>query len=125
MTVYDKLPKKVWIGTYEFTIHVVDRNHDKLKSKGADDPDADGITTFAGQTIHIANDMTASLVLETVWHEITHAINWVNDIEDGADEEMICNLHGKAWSKFFIENPRFGRWFQAQCIAIRKERDHA
>lgn len=135
MTVYDKLPKKVWVGTQEFTLRVEARSNPVLKAHEEGEPNSDGLTVFDESphasvkdwkpwSIYLADDMSPPLFLETVWHELTHAINWAYDIEDGVEEEFIADKHGKAWSQFWIANPRFARWWQAQCIAIRKEREH-
>lgn len=123
MTHYDKLPRRVWVGNYEFRIRVVPRATDRLAPEKDGDQENDGITIFEPTEIMVAADMAAPLLLEVVWHEITHAINWDNDVDDGADEETICDRHGKAWTAFWVANPRFARWWNGQVVAIRKERE--
>lgn len=111
-------PKKVWIGTTEFEIFLVEKNHAKL-----DNGESDGITEFNPPVIHLCQDLCLTLFMETLWHELTHAVNHVGDIEDSPLEEVIADQHGKVWSQFWINNPRFQRWWTKVCNAVRKERD--
>jgi hypothetical protein len=115
------LPTRLWIGTYEFYLMSVPRTHPKL------DGDADGITYTGddGNLICIASHLDARRMLEVVLHEVTHAINWVNDIEDGTDEEDVATKHGHAWSALLLDNPRFQRWLTVALNRIRKERTKA
>jgi hypothetical protein len=136
VTAFAKLPKKVWVGTQEFYLRVEPRTHPVLAPHEKDQPNSDGMTVFDESphenvkdwkpwSIYLSDDLSLPMGLETLWHELTHAINWAYDIEDGAEEEYIADKHGKAWSQFWIANPRFARWWNSQCVAIRKERAHA
>jgi hypothetical protein len=123
---YEKLPPaKVWVGEYEFDLSVVPRSHDELQPDQDDEPGCkphDGVTLYDETTILIANDLNPTGLLETIWHELTHAVNHAAGIEDGADEETIAGDHGKVWTQFWLVNPRFQRWWNAQCVALRKRR---
>lgn len=118
----ERCPRKVWIGTAEYTIEFVPPTHEDLR------PDTDGSSGNDGSCdvdkghIVIAETLPLSKLAEIAWHEIEHALNWEEDIEDGVDEETLTRKHGRAWSQFFINNPRFGRWWLSLCVAIRKER---
>jgi hypothetical protein len=85
----------------------------------------DGACSFDPTAIFIADDMNQGQALETVWHELTHAINHVCDIDDMVSEEDLTDKHGKVWSQFWISNPRFATWWMRNCIAVRKERARA
>lgn len=122
---FPRLPGKIWVATHEFRLEVVPRSHESLQPAEPGEPDSDGITVFDKQVIFLADDMSTPLELETIWHEITHVVNWVYEIEDGTDEERICDKHGKAWTQFWIANPRFARWWNTQCIALRKAQKEA
>lgn len=110
-------PDKVWIGTVEYAIRVVEANHPKL-----DGGESDGITEFAPPQIHLADSLSLSTFMETLYHELTHAVDFVTDIEDGTLEEEIADKHGKVWSQFWINNPRFQRWWSKACVQVRKDR---
>lgn len=110
-------PDKVWIGTVEFSIRAVEANHEKL-----DGGETDGITEYAPPQIHVANSLSLSSFMETLYHELTHAVDFVSEIEDGIAEEEIADRHGKAWSQLWINNPRFLRWWSKACIQVRKDR---
>lgn len=117
------LPKQVEVGSFVFPIHVVPPDHPRLGG------DSDGCTTFSdeegGYGIYIAATLPLRQGLETVLHEVTHAINYAQDIEGGEDEETITRKHGAAWSQFFLDNPKFQRWLVYVLNRIRKERQHA
>lgn len=111
-------PRKVWIGTTEFVINLVPRDHAKL-----DNGESDGCTDANPPVIHVCSDLGTTLFMETVWHELTHAVDFVGGIEDSQTEEDIADRHGKIWSQFWINNPRFQRWWTKVCNAVRKERE--
>ncbi len=113
----ERFPKKVWIGTFEFPVHFVEASHEILE-KG----DLNGCAVFDPDTaVYFCDALSPVKLLEIVWHELTHGVNYVGDIEDGIEEEVICERHGKLWSQFWINNPAFARWWLAACIAVRKE----
>lgn len=121
------LPRKVEIGSYEYTMQIVP----------PDDPildDEDGMTTSEDtrKIISISSSLGLRRRLEIVFHELTHAINWTHDIYDEApgDEEDMVSMpeedlaakYGLVWSQFLLDNPRFQRWLTYTLNRIRKER---
>jgi hypothetical protein len=110
-------PDKVWIGTVEYAIHIVPRDDPKL-----DGGETDGITEFDPTQITISGSLSLTGFMETMWHELTHAINDTVGIEDGSLEEDIADRHGKAWSQFWINNPTFQRWWTKACTSVRGDR---
>jgi hypothetical protein len=123
-----KLPRKIWIGTYEVSVQSVPPNSPKLdpiepgeetRLRGMFDPDVEPPEIFVDQTLG------GIQLLEIINHEITHAINYVYDIQDGAQEEDVAETHGRAWSMFYVANPRYQRWLVSLCNAIRKEQKDA
>ena len=117
------LPRKVWIGTYEYELHLVEPTDTVLD-------DADGITLSEDgrKAVFISNSLGIRRRLEIVFHELTHAINWVNDVGQSDDdmvameEEELAEKYGLAWSAFLLDNPRFQRWLTYTLNKIRKER---
>lgn len=110
-------PEKVWIGTVEYAICVVEGTHAKL-----DGGETDGITEFDPTAITVSRDLSLTGFMETMWHELTHAIDDTVGLEDGSLEEDIADRHGKAWSQFWINNPRFLRWWSKACVQVRRDR---
>ena len=116
------LPRKLWIGTYEFKLNFTESEHPGLCGEDGQ-MEADGRNCI----IWLAEDMGPRRLLEIVLHEITHAINWVHDIDDDdgktvIKEEALAQKHGMAWSQFWLDNPRFERWFVFALARIRRER---
>jgi hypothetical protein len=117
------LPAKLWIGTYEWPVKVVPKTHPVMVAT-ENDPQSDGITLFEDEDrcIYIASHLDTRKRFEVVWHEITHAINWVNDIDDDTDEETVADRHGVAWTQFLLDNPAYERWQAYMLKRIRRER---
>ena len=118
------LPKKVEVGTYEFPIQIIHAGDPRLGE------DADGITFFGSpdelqvsRCILIAGRLGPKKTLEVVLHEVTHAINYVSNIDNGADEEEIAERHGAAWAQFWLDNPRLLRWLNYVVERIKQERE--
>lgn len=115
-----KFPKKLWIGTYEVPISFVAREHPKLTDE---EGEADGCTEYGPAEIFLCNGLTLTILLETIYHEVTHFVNFVGAVEDGSPEEHIADQHGKVWTLVWINNPKFQRWWTAACVEVRKERE--
>jgi hypothetical protein len=45
------------------------------------------------------------LRLDTLVHEINHAIYWVYNIKEGDDEERLVNTLSTAWTQVYVDNP--------------------
>ncbi len=124
MTPVRGLPRRVWIGSYEFPLTLVPRDHPELTSDGTDDdPDADGCTLFEhpGRAILLADDLGPRELFDTVLHELTHAVNFVGDLPDTSTDEEICTAHGKVWSQLWLDNPRLQAWFTRVLNQLRRD----
>lgn len=116
------MPRKLWIGSYEFKVNLVASEHPSLCGEDGQ-MEADGRRCI----IWLSEDMDTRRMLEIVLHEMTHAINWVHDIDDDEKtvmilEEDLATAHGKAWSQVYLDNPRFERWLTYTLARIRRER---
>ncbi len=50
-------------------------------------------------------------VLDTVLHEVNHAIFWAYGIEAQCDnEERLCGMLATAWTQIYRDNPALVRW---------------
>jgi hypothetical protein len=114
------LPRRIWAGSYEFPLTLVPRDHARFTEEGGE---ADGITHFdpPDRGIFVADDLPARGLLETVLHEITHAVNYAADIEDGALEEDVADGHGRVWTQLWLDNPRLQAWFTRTLNQLRRD----
>lgn len=118
----EKCTKALWCGSTEVALHFVAEDHEKLKPTEEDPDGLNGLTETEPPRIYICDSLSNMKTLEILAHELTHVHNSEHDIEDGVDEEDICLGHGKSWASFWVNNPRFGRWWFSVCVAVRKER---
>lgn len=123
------LPSKLWVGSYEFALRVVPKGHAGLKADEDDKEPADGMTKAGEEdgdnAIYIASNLDARRRLDVIWHEVTHVINWANDIDEDVkpiEEEEIATKHGAAWTQFLLDNPRFFSWLDYHLKRLRKAR---
>lgn len=117
-----QIPSRVTVGDYEFTLRLV-----PPETPGINGGENQGITYFSDGdennpdlkwTILIVNNLSIRMKLNTVIHEITHAINFNEGVEELLDgggnpsdiEERIAEAHGKGWARFLVDNPRYVRW---------------
>lgn len=129
---YRGLPRRIWAGSFEFPIEVLPRGAPEFADGPDDDPaDAWGITHFGpgkhATGIFLTDDMNARELFDTVWHEITHVINHVSDLDlhsddlaTRANDEDICDAHGKLWTQFWLDNPRMQAWLTRVLNSIRR-----
>jgi hypothetical protein len=124
-----KLPKRVFVDQYEFRLKLVEKNAPELAEKTGDDATGDpmqdaegeGLTDFQRKTIFLCRDLNLHLFVEVVIHEITHAINWSRDIEDGSSEETFTTRFSPGLVRFLLDNPRMHQWLNRAIREIRKQ----
>ncbi len=108
------LPRRVKIGQYTFRIRI---------SNPEESPDlegCDGITDFETFRIYLDERMPLQRAVNVVQHELTHAINWVYGINDGADEEHITTQHTNGIVEMWISNPKVVNWFVKNLRAMKR-----
>lgn len=118
-----QLPRKVWIGSYEFPVRIVDADDPALKDEAGVASDGMMDNHEDHRAITISNKLDTRKRLEIVFHELVHAINIVNGITDDlpVEEDEIADKHGLAWSQFYLDNPRFAAWVVYTIARIRKD----
>ena len=52
-------------------------------------------------------------VLDTLLHELNHAVYWAYGMEDEDKEERIVGTMATAWAQIFRDNPEFVAWIAA------------
>lgn len=117
----DAPPEKIWVGTFEFPLYFVLPDDRALVVRGKV---SDGVTGVNedDRGIWISGGLDDRKTLEIVWHEVTHAIDWVYEIDGRTSEENVAARHGVAWSQFMLDNPRFVRWYTGLVSKVRRER---
>lgn len=118
------IPRKVWIGPYEFSLQLVEEDDPILEP--TDHEKTTGITHFdpPERGIYVCADLGRREMLETFLHELTHAVNFAGSIDDGVDEETIARRHGEIWSQLWLDNPGLQRWLTSTLNTIRRERSN-
>jgi hypothetical protein len=125
------LPGRLQIGEYDFPLRVVPKEHPVLNEEEGDRSDGATQVNHENQYygIWIAAHLSTRRRFGVVWHEVTHALNWVaglgaideNDNEATVEEEDIAEEHGVYWPQLLLENPQFARWVTYMLSRIHAE----
>lgn len=112
--VYHGLPRRIKIGQYTFRITVTTpAQHEILDG-------CDGITDFEAFRIYLHEGIALQRAINVVQHELTHAINWVYGIDDGAQEEHITTQHTNGLIEMWMSNPKVVNWFVKNLRLVKK-----
>lgn len=60
-----------------------------------------------------------SKLVDTLLHEITHAIWWAYGLEDDDKEERIVRTMGAAWAQIWRDNPHLLGWLNEAAKAMQ------
>lgn len=111
---FDGLPPHVKVGPYLF----------RLVPTTAIDPALGPATWgrchFEPTCIYLLKNQTAGNALNTLVHEITHAINWCAGLNNDSTEEQFTALHTTGLLQVRIDNPELDAWITRQVDAQRK-----
>lgn len=113
--VYVGLPRKAKIGQYTFKIVLT------TEEKNAELIDCDGLCDFEVFKIYLDENLPRQRAINVVHHELTHAINWVYGIDDGALEEAITTQVTNGLCALWINNPKTFDWFVKSVKKVIKE----
>jgi hypothetical protein len=113
--VFTGLPRRVKIGQYTFRVLVSNATEAPILE------DCDGITDFETFRIYVDESLHRQRAVNVVQHELTHAINWVYGISDGAEEEHITTQHTNGQIELWVSNPKVVNWFVKNLRAMRRE----
>lgn len=113
------LPKSVKVGSFTFTLTRVDSAHPDLQQDvGA----CWGLTLFSRCRILLDESMPLDRLVNTLWHEINHAINHSYGVHDGAEEETVATQNANGWMQVSLDNPKLEQWFHRAWRELRKAR---
>jgi hypothetical protein len=105
------LPKTMRVGGYDFRIQ-------KVSTAEAASSQRYGECSSVQQLIGIQEWFPSRYkCVDTVVHEITHAIFWAYDLKDDDKEERIVCALGSGWMAFYRDNPWFLDWIKSACLA--------
>lgn len=83
--------------------------------------EADGITDYRTLRIFIDPAQALAEFLDTVMHELQHAIAHAYGPLDGDDvDEQAAIAAGRGWSDLLVSNPKLGPWLSRLARAARK-----
>lgn len=71
--------------------------------------------------ILVCNEAPASEFLDTLLHEVFHAIAYIWNIQEGDDEERLVRVLGTAWQAVLVDNEHFYRHIGKLAKHIREE----
>lgn len=101
-----ELPNTIRVGAYTFGIEIWNR-HESLGAQRY------GECSSTEQMIRVQDDFaTVCKAVDTVLHEITHAIWWASGIQDDDKEERTVNALGSGWLQVYRDNSWLLPWLQ-------------
>lgn len=95
------LPTTIRIGHIDYRVlQATEPWHRETESYGITDPERGTITIYH-------DNQPLPVVLETLWHEVNHAINVLTNVTDKTDEEDQVRRTSPVWLQVFRDNPQF------------------
>jgi hypothetical protein len=111
---YRKLPRRVYVGQYEFTLAVVETEDESLAG-------CDGMTYLDQRRIFIDGRLPLRRFVAVVLHEVKHALHWERGLDDGMSEEHFTTESANGETELWVDNPRLFSWFDRAYKDIRKQ----
>lgn len=103
----NKLPNTVRVGAFDFLI-------DKWSPARSAERHAYGECSTVEQRISIQLDhVTRFKAVDTVLHELGHAIYWAYGLEDEDKEERIVSTMSTGWTSIYRDNPWLLDWIKS------------
>jgi hypothetical protein len=92
------IPNILKIAGYEVQVEEYERHHADARNNYGEFSDVE-------LKIRITNSGFKHRDLDTMIHEINHAIWWSYGIENGDKEERIVGMMSTAWAQIYLDNP--------------------
>lgn len=109
----ERLPKGVKVGGYKFAIELAPPTDGDLEGDyGCTNTDTFRITLNEG--------MTFQKIVNVLWHELNHAIDYAYELEDSSSEEDFASKGATGWMALRIDNPSLDRWINRAIVIMRK-----
>lgn len=100
------LPNSIRVGPFDFTVR--EWTHQEGYSRGRY-----GEMSTVDFTISVDQTTAPVKLVDTILHEIGHAIYWAYGIEDGDQEERLVGTLATAWTQVWRDNPSLLHWVGA------------
>ena len=98
------LPSSIRVGPYDFAIELMPASwRDTTGYLGEFSPDEHVIRLQA-------EPAGAAIAIDTLLHEIGHAIWWGYHLADSEQEERVVSIMGTAWTQVYKDNPALLQW---------------
>lgn len=93
-----KIPSRIRVVNRTFAVRLMD--NEAVRCSGSD-----GICDPIDDNIYLNTDQSESQVLETLLHEVGHAINVIVGINDDSTEEDFIRRSTPIWMSVWRDNP--------------------
>lgn len=80
-----------------------------------------GSCDFNKARIYVIESLDLLMAVNTVMHEIRHAIHFVQALDEESSEEDFTNRGTNGEIEFLLRNPRFCLWLMKMLRLLRKE----
>lgn len=94
------LPQAIRVGPYDFAVGLLPEGDENY-----------GLFSPNEMTIRVRPDVPSVVhVIDTVLHEIMHAIFWAYLLREADDEERTVGTLATGWTQVYRDNPGLVRW---------------
>lgn len=107
-----KLPKRVKVAAFDFKIKRFSRNEGTEFNRF-------GHVNVVTKRIRIDPTCGRAQVLETLTHELLHAVYWAYGLEEGDKEERIVAAMATGWTQVMRDNPHIVKFYTKSLKAIQ------
>ena len=97
------LPPSVRVAAFDIKI-------EPWSGHDSDDQGKFGLFSARQQTVWVDSTLKPQKLLDTVLHELGHAIYWAYGIDDEDKEERIVGTFATAWAQILRDNPCYHEW---------------
>lgn len=74
--------------------------------------------------IRLRPDLPPTVLLDTLWHELEHALEYLWSLSGLSDEETRVSVGATARMLLLLENPRLLQWLTSSCQRILGDHGH-
>ena len=113
--VWKGLPRRIKVGQFTFRVTIALQGNCELLDGN------DGRAVWEDYRLYFREDMPIQAAVNTVYHEVTHAINWIYGVTDESTEEQFTTQHTNGQIGVFLDNPRLLNWLIKGLRRIKKE----
>ncbi len=109
VSIFQNFPPTLRIGAYDWRVEILPDLKDEEGTDLAGTCEERGFIIQINSAIDI-NPFPLAAV-ETVIHEITHAVFFASHLAKGDTEERVCLSVGAIWTQILRDNPKLVAWF--------------